>query len=81
MKTARKYLFSKAVEGEGAENFLKEMREVEGLESIEITEDAKHMIIVAADDKYTHVLNRAVSIIKRVAGDPDIRFDGFVVIE
>lgn len=74
----RKYNLSKQVTEEQAAKAMDEMQKITGFGEAEFTQDRKGLIVIADDDKITHVMNRSVNIFARVCDDTKISFDSFI---
>lgn len=73
----RIYRMSKQITEEEAAEILKELRELDGVESADITEDRTMLKVKTAENLYPTVMSKAVNICRRVARGTDLSFVRF----
>lgn len=73
----RYYHFSKVVTDAELTEIVKEMKEVDDVDIIEITKDHSYMKVVTKDNQFTEAMGKAVNICSRVAGGLEISFARF----
>ncbi|MDD3415035.1 MAG: hypothetical protein PHY47_13680 [Lachnospiraceae bacterium] len=73
----RYYRFSKKVTDEQAKLIEKEMRQLEDVESVEVTKDYTFLKVVTRDDQFAEVMSMAVNICSRHADGTEISFAQF----
>ncbi|MDD3361766.1 MAG: hypothetical protein PHW34_08865 [Hespellia sp.] len=75
----RYYRFSKKVTDEQVKLIEKEMRQLEDVESVEITKDHTFLKVVTKDDQFAEVMSKAVNICNRNANGTEISFAQFAI--
>ncbi|MDD3340348.1 MAG: hypothetical protein PHS82_16030 [Lachnospiraceae bacterium] len=75
----RYYRFSKKVTDEQAKIIEQEMRQLEDVESVEVTKDHTLLKVVTKDDQFAEVMSRAVNICSRSANGTEISFAQFAI--
>ncbi|MDD2981626.1 MAG: hypothetical protein PHN80_16940 [Hespellia sp.] len=73
----RYYRFSKKVTDEQVKLIEKEMRQLEDVESVEVTKDHTFLKVVTKDDQFAEVMSKAVNICNRHANGTEISFARF----
>lgn len=73
----RIYRLAKQITEEEAAEVLRELREVDGVEEADITEDRSMLKVKTADELYPSVMSKAVNICRRVARGTDLSFVRF----
>ncbi|MDD3404501.1 MAG: hypothetical protein PHQ72_14300 [Hespellia sp.] len=73
----RYYRFSKKVTDEQVKLIEKEMKQLEDVESVEVTKDHTLLKVVTKDDQFAAVMSKAVNICRRHANGTEISFAQF----
>lgn len=73
----RNYRLAKQITEDEAAEVLKELREVDGVEEADITDDRTMLKVKTADELYPAVMSKAVNICRRVARGTELSFAGF----
>ncbi len=73
----RYYRMSKKVSEEEASEILREMRELENVAQVSLTENRDHMLVATKDGDFVLVMNTAVNICRRIAGGCELSFERF----
>lgn len=76
-KIGRYYQFTKKITAEEAEMILKEMKALDDIKSVSITEDLKLMKVETNDYEFAEVMHKAVNICRRLAGGCEVEFSRF----
>ncbi len=74
---ARYYHLSKKISEAESEQILRELRAMEDVKSVEMTEDYHFLKVDTQDGVFSGVMDRAVNICRRIAGGCEMRFSGF----
>lgn len=77
----RAYHLSKKITPEQAEKIVNEMRELENVEAVEITEDGSYLKVATEDGQFSEVMGKAVNICSRIARGTELSFANFVIKE
>ena len=73
----RCYRMSKKVSEEEAAEILREMRELENVDKVSLTDEKDHMMVFTKDGDFVNVMNAAVNICRRIAGGCELFFERF----
>lgn len=73
----RYYHLSKKVTKAEEKEILKEMKELEDVVSVEITDDHAFMKVITKDDQFSDVMRSAVNICSHVRGGLELSFTRF----
>lgn len=73
----RIYRMAKQITEDEASEILRELREAEGVEEADITDDRTMLKVKTADHLYPTVMSKAVNICRRVARGTDLSFVRF----
>lgn len=73
----RYYVLSKAISEQQKEAALNEVKALDNVKKVEITEDDKFLFVETEDGEYIDVMSAAVNIFNRVAGGCELRFSRF----
>lgn len=74
----REYVFDKVVKDTVKESILKDAKELEGLEKVEITEDGKHVIVGAEEQAYPVVMTNLLNIYCKYSRGNHMSFTRFI---
>lgn len=74
----RYYHLSKKISNAESQEILKEMKQLEDVEKVEITKDNAYMMVVTRDNDFTEVMGKAVNICSKIKRDLELSFVKFV---
>lgn len=75
----RYYQLSKKITDEESEEILKEMKELDDVDSVELSKDSSCLMVATKDDQFSEVMGNAVNICSRVAGGLELSFSRFAI--
>ncbi len=73
----RYYRMSKKVSEDEAAEILREMRELENLDKVSLTDERDHLLVFTKDGDFVTVMNAAVNICRRIANGCELFFERF----